>query len=388
MSAGAVMLTAVEPPGDALGAALLDELRRTLPDATFFGCGGSAMAAKGFDSLFPTDVFSVMGFTDVARALPAGLKRARQLAEEAARQKAAAAILIDGWAFSRIVAMRLRELSPETMVYKYAAPQIWASRPQRIDFVKEYFDGVLTLLPFEPDYFRPAGVPATFVGNPTFQQAWRHRGDGDAFRKRHTFGDKKLLAVLPGSRKSEVSHLASVFLSTVDLLRDVVPDLQVITPMAPSVREQVISAMDRQAAYVTFVETSEKYDAFAAADAALAASGTVSTELAIHGTPMVVGYRADALTAFWARRVVTTKYASIINVMADKFLIPEFIQEDCTAENMARALTLLLTDETAAKRQRLGFENALNDLALDGTPAARLAAEQISSWISTMAIRR
>ena len=155
--------------------------------------------------------------------LPEGFKRAKELAEEAAKRNAKAAVLIDGWAFSRVAAKRLRKLSPQTKIYKYAAPQIWASRPQRVDFVKEYFDGVLTLLPFEPPYFERASVPAAFVGNPTFQRAWRERGQGDAFRARYGLTDKTLLAVLPGSRKSEVKHLTPVFAETVEKLAAEMP---------------------------------------------------------------------------------------------------------------------------------------------------------------------
>ena len=152
MSQRSIMLAAVEPSGDALGAALYGELNLKIPDAELFGCGGALMAEQGFSSLFSTDSFAVMGFTDVAKALPEGFRRARQLAQEVARRNADAAILIDGWAFSRVTAKRIRALSPATKIFKFAAPQVWASRPQRVDFVKKYFDGVLTLLPFEPPF--------------------------------------------------------------------------------------------------------------------------------------------------------------------------------------------------------------------------------------------
>jgi len=382
VSAPSILLAAVEPSGDALGAALYRELDAKLGEAEFFGCGGDQMAAVGFDSLFPTDAFAVMGFTDVARALPEGFRRAKELAEEAAKRKAVAAVLIDGWAFSRIAAKRLRKLSPETKIYKFAAPQVWASRPQRVDFVKDYFDGVLTLLPFEPPYFERVGVPAAFVGNPTFQKAWRERGDGAAFRVRHDLGDKTLLAVLPGSRKSEVAHLTPVFSEVIEYLTKQFPDLHVIAPVADAVAGHVRQIMAGWAAPVIVVDTSEKYDALAAADAALAASGTVSTELAINGTPMAVAYRADAITAFWARRVVTTKYASILNVMADEFVIPEFIQEDCTADKLTKVMRTLLTDEQGRERQKQHFQELLPQLRLEGEPAAGIAADRIIAWMT------
>lgn len=381
MSAAAVMLAAVEPSGDALGAALFEALHRKLPDTEFFGCGGSAMKRAGFKSLFPTDAFAVMGFTDVVKALPEGFRRAKELAQEAARRKARAAILIDGWAFSRILAKRLKALSPETKIYKYAAPQVWASRPQRVEFVKDYFDGVLTLLPFEPAYFEEVGVSAAYVGNPTFQKAWRSRGDGDAFRAKYELGDAPLLCVLPGSRRSELKYLLPPFKETVIRLRQEIPALRVATPLAEAVATEARAVMsDWPGPPILFIRADEKYAAFAAATAALAASGTVSTELAINGAPMVVGYKVDPLTAFWARRVKTTPYGSILNVMANRFLIPEFFQEECTADNLTPPLLKLFIDDAARRAQLNGFEALLPQLT-SSEDSAGAAADQIIAWL-------
>ncbi|MEL6213054.1 MAG: lipid-A-disaccharide synthase, partial [Pseudomonadota bacterium] len=311
-----ILLAAVEPSADALGASLVAALRDRAPDIKVFGCGGALMGAAGFESAFDTGELAVMGFTDVVRALPVGFQRARELAALARAQAADAAVLIDGWAFSRITAKRLRALSPQTKVFKYAAPQVWASRPQRVDFVKHYFDGVLTLLPFEPPWFDRVGVQAAFVGNPTFEKAYGARGDGAAFRARHNIDASPALLVAPGSRRSEITHIAPVFVETANLLSKQVPALKIIVAPAPAVAEETRAALATIKAPVFFAEPAEKYDAFAAADVALAASGTVTTELAINKTPTVVAYRADVLTAFWARRVVTSPFASIVNVAA------------------------------------------------------------------------
>ena len=382
MTAPVFLLAAVEPSGDALGAALFQSLNERCPDAAFIGCGGERMIEAGFRSSFPIDAFAVMGFTDVANALPEGFRRAKQLALEAATAKADVAILIDGWAFSRVAAKRLRSLAPETKILKYAAPQIWASRPQRIDFVKKYFDGVLTLLPFEPPFFERAGIPAAFVGNPTFQRAWQMRGDGDAFRQRHGLADKKLLCVLPGSRKAEVKFLLPDFIEAVTMLAQTAPELHVLAPLAPSIEQAARDAMATWPTPITFVPASEKYDAFAACDAALAASGTVSSELAINGAPMVIAYKADAITAFWARRVVTTRFATVLNVMADAEVIPEFIQEDCTAQSLHDAVLRLLNDvDGAATVQRRRVKGLLPQLQLEEGNAAASAADTVLEWM-------
>ncbi len=380
MKARKILLCAVEPSGDALGAALYRYLNQKIPHVSFFGCGGALMAREGFVSLFSTDPFAVMGFSDVARALPEGLKRARELALRAAAEKADAAVLIDGWAFSRLVAKRLKKYSPNTKIYKYAAPQIWASRPQRVDFVKDHFDGVLTLLPFEPPYFEKAGVRAAFVGNPTFQKAWTHRGDGVAFRERFGLKGKNLVLLAPGSRKGEVRRLIKPFEATLNLLAEKISNLHLLIPLAPAVEAYLREQLADWSLPVTYISQADKYDAFAAADVALAASGTVSTELAINGAPTVIAYRVDPLTAIWARRVITTKYISIVNVAANRFVMPEFLQQDCKPENLAQALFRLLSKEEARAAQRQGFDEFLDALKIDGAPAAKSAGDQMIEW--------
>ncbi len=378
------MLAAVEPSGDALGAALLSSLKNMAPpDTEYFGCGGPLMESEGFRSLFPIESLSVMGFTDVARALPLGFRCADKLSKISSQKNTDAAIFIDGWAFSRIGAKRLRERSARTAIYKFAAPQVWASRPQRVQFVRQYFNGVLTLLPFEPPYFEEVGVRTKFVGNPTFQSAWSSRGDGEGFRRKHGLQNAPVLAVLLGSRKSELLRLEPVFRETVKIVIERKPDLRVIIPLAPNISHAASQIRSEWADRVIIIEPDEKYDAFAAADAALAASGTVTTELAINNTPMIIAYKVDPLTAFWARMVVTTKFASILNVAAGRAIIPEFIQEKCKPADMANALNILLENEDARKDQLESFAPLLASLNLSGPPAAKLAAQTLLEWIAT-----
>jgi lipid-A-disaccharide synthase len=355
-------------------------LKVLAPDAVFCGCGGAQMAREGLQSLFPIDAFSVMGATDVARVAPLAMKRAMELAQLAASQAIDVAVFIDGWAFSRLATTRLRKLSPSTTSIKFVAPQIWASRPGRVKFVKKFFDGVLTLLPFEPALFEREGIHAEFVGNPNFQAAWRARGDGDAFRARHHLGAAPVLAVLLGSRKREVTRLAPPFRDAVDLLAREIPGLRVVSPLADSVAPLAKRKMAGWPCEPLFVGAEEKYDAMAAANVALTASGTASTELAINRTPMAVAYKVDPLTSFWAKRVKTTPYASIINVAADRFVIPEFIQENCVGGYIATALEALFNDPSTYVEQAEAFDVILKELGVDGPSAATLAAQRVIDW--------
>ncbi|MCI5048658.1 MAG: lipid-A-disaccharide synthase [Aquisalinus sp.] len=373
-----VLLAAVEPSGDALGASLYRVLKERLPDNTnFIGCGGIAMEAAGFSSAFSTDAFSVIGLTGFLKAIPEGMKRAREIGELAASNHADIGVYIDGWAFSWRAARYTKLYSPNTLTVKYATPQVWASRPKRVERVREHFDSVLTLLPFEPAWFEAAGVRAEFVGNPNFQSVYEQNMDGVNFIQQHGLQDKKILIVLPGSRKSEVSQLAPVLNETISKLVTKHPDLAVIIPPAPSVRYFVKELFAPSKDQITYIEPEERFSAFKAATAAIAASGTVTTELAIAGTPMIVAYKTDALTALWAKSVVTTDYVTILNNAAGREVIPEYLQEDCTTEMVLPAIEALLSDEVERTRQKAAFGKLLEELEIDQAPAAEKAADAV-----------
>lgn len=383
-----IMIAAVEPSADAIGAALLSELRALAPEgASFVGCGGPLLKAAGLASLFPVDPLSVMGLVDVLRAMPEGLRRAEELTAAVEAEGIEAAIFVDGWAFSRICAQKMRKRSPRTRLFKVVAPQIWASRPGRIGFVKAHFDGVLCLLPFEPPLFEKAGVPAVFIGNPNFQAAWRARGDGEDFRRRHQLGDKTLLAVLPGSRRGEIDKHLKPFEGAVRLLAARLPNLRIVTVLPEPVERLARARMKDWPGAPIFATNAEKADAFAAADAALAKSGTVTTELAINGTPMVVAYRVDPVTALWARMVVKTKFATILNIVAGREAVPEHIQEKCRPERLAADLLALLTDREMRLEQTELFPPLLKRLGVDAEPAERLGARVLARWLGWAAAK-
>lgn len=375
MTAKRILLAAVEPSADALGASLIRSLRERLPEAALTGCGGPLMAAEGFESRFDIDAFSVMGFTDVARVLPEAWRRSREIAAICEKEAIDVAVFVDGWSFSRLAAKRIRKRAPGTKIVKFGAPQVWASRPQRTEFVRDHFDLVLTLLPFEPPFFEEHGTKAVFVGNPNFEAVAHTPRSGPAFRARHDLGAAPLLAVLPGSRKGEVTRLLLPFGETVRRVAKEVPGLKVVIPVAPAVRDLVKAGVETWSKNALIVDADQRYDAFEAADVALAASGTVSTELALCGTPMVIGYRVDPLTAYWARKVLVTEFVSILNVYAGEAIIPERLQDDCTPEQLTADIARLFRDENARNHQLSAFRRLLPGLIGREDAAEKAAAE-------------
>lgn len=375
-----IMIVAVEPSADLIGADLIKEIRRqTTPSSVIIGVGGNAMAAAGLSSIFPISPFSVMGFTDAVKAFPLALRRAKELALRAAHEGVDIAVFIDAWAFSRLCAVRFKKNAPGVKLIKFVAPQVWASRPERSEFVKEHFDGVLTLFPFETALFERLGIKTTFVGNPNFQSAWHNRGNGERFKQRHKLDAAKSLVVLLGSRRSEIKSHAAIFGETISRLHEKIGPLNVFSPIVSSQKDLIMTETEKWPVMPLLIASDEKYDALAAADAALAVSGTISTEIAINETPMVVTYRADPLTAFVARRQMTAKFASIINIAADKEIIPEFIQEKCTPANLTPAVRDLLQTDAGA-RQVDQFRNVLALLDVNGESASQKAAKTILNW--------
>ncbi len=378
-----LMLCAVEPSGDSLGAALMHALYDIAPGIEIFGCGGPLMAAAGMKSLFPIDRFSVIGPVDAIKAFPAALDSANTLAKAAEEKSAEAVVLIDGWSFSRIAAKRIKQRAPGAKLIKYVAPQVWASRPHRTKTVAALFDGVLTLFDFEPILFEKEGVRSKFVGHSAFQATAQESSDGAAFRQRHNLGDGPLLVVLPGSRHGEVRRLLAPFRRTVEIVHKAMPELQTFIVAAPAVEAEVRKAVGWAGS--TIIGADERYQAYSAATAGLVASGTATTELAICATPMVVGYRVDWASALWVRRVATIRHASMINITADAEIIPEFLQEDCKPEAMAAALIPLLTASPARCAQLEAFPEQLQKFGVGGPPAAALAAETILEWTTKSA---
>ena len=356
-----IYLIAGEASGDVIGARLMHAITARRPDAAFAGIGGEAMAAQGLESLFPMRDLALMGLLEVIPRLRQLKARLAQTTADIAARRPAVVVTINSPGFTLRVLRAVAALGIPRV--HYVAPQVWAWREGRVRHYPGLWDRLLCLLPFEPAFFARHNLPATFVGHPVLESG-AGTGDAGRFRARHGIAaDRRVVTVMPGSRRTEVSRLLPVLGATLQRVAAAVPNLQPVVPIAAPVAEAVrqgTSAWPVRPILVT--ETEEKHDAFAASAAALTKSGTSTLELALAGVPMLVGYRVNPLTAFIARRLATVRYASLLNLLAGREIVPEMIQQACTPDRLAAALTQLLTDPSAANAQRAACRVELEKL--------------------------
>ena len=375
-----LLLTAGEASGDRLGAGLIRALRRRLPDQTLelMGVGGRLMAAEGLESLFDMSELSVLGLFEGVRAYPRIVRRADDLAALARRSQPDLAVLIDSWGFSLRVARRLSRLTPPVFVVKYVGPQVWASRPGRARTLAGAVDHLLSTQSMDAPYYAGLGLPVTFVGNPALTMDLSGV-DGARSRARLGLGpDQPLLLVLPGSRAAEVARLSEPFGAAAAQLAADIPGLSVAVVVAPTVADQVKAEVARWTVPVHLIETdADKLDIMAGCTAALAASGTVSTELALCGAPMVIGYRIGAVSYTLLKPLMRTRFVTLFNIAADREIAAERLQAQCTPEELAAALRPLLTDPQVRGRQIAAQTEALGLMGLGQADPSDRAAEAL-----------
>ena len=372
-----IFLVAGEPSGDMLGGRLMAALKtRAGGRIRFAGVGGARMIAEGLNSLFPMGELSVMGYLEVVPKIPHLLARIRETASAARARRPAALVTIDSPDFSFRVARRLADEGIPRI--HYVAPQVWAHRPGRAATIARFLDHLLALLPFEPPYFEAVGLPCSFVGHAVVEEG-ADGGDGRGFRARHGIApDAPLVCVLPGSRHGEVARLLPVMEATLARLAGRFRGLRAVVPTAEAVASAVTEHARRWPVETYVVAgPQEKYDAFAAADVALAASGTVALELAIAGVPMVITYIWNPLTAWAARRMIRVPYACLVNLLLDRPVVPELLQENCRPDMLAEAVAALLSDGAARAAQTADARRAVEELGLGGPPPSQRAAEVI-----------
>lgn len=379
-----LMLVCGEPSGDLLGGQLMAGLKTILGDnVTFSGVGGAAMTAQGLTTLYPLDATAVMGLREVVPKIPAILRRVREACDFAIATRPDAVVLIDSPDFTHRIAQQLKRRDPSIKTINYVAPQVWASRAYRARKMAHYFDMVLALLPFEAPFFEKYGLHSVFVGHPVIERATKITG-GAEFRAKHGIApDAPLLAVLPGSRTSEIRFILPEFREAVARTAKRVPGLITVLPTVPHVAERVRAATADWATPLHIVESeADKFAAFDAADAALAASGTVTTELALARKPMVVGYKVGWLTYLLALPLMNVRYITLINVLLDREAVPEFLQTRCTPELLSDAVTKLLTDKGAASHERDALDDATALLGRGGEAPSLRAARAIVSFLN------
>ena len=376
-----VFVIAGEPSGDALGAAVMDGLQSLRPDVRFDGVGGPLMQARGLDSRFPMDELSVMGLAEVLPRYRALKRRIAECAEAVIETRPDVLLTIDSPDFCLRVA-KLVKARVDVPVVHYVAPSVWAWRPKRADRMARHVDHVLALLPFEPPFMERAGMTCDFVGHPVVSQPLADRDAARAFRDQT--GGAPLVLCLPGSRRSEVTRLAPLFGAALGLLRERRPGLKVVVPCAAPVVDLVRAETAGWPVTPQLIvpdedpEGATKRAAFRAADVALAASGTVSLELAAAGTPMVIAYDMAWLSRIILQRMVRVDTVTLVNLVSDTRAVPEFIGADCTAERIATGLDATLGSPDA---QRAAMDLTMDRLGRGGEPPGLRAARSILTFL-------
>jgi lipid-A-disaccharide synthase len=374
-----IFLIAGEPSGDALGAKLIRALKEARPgQVRFAGVGGERMAAEGLQSIFPLQDIAVMGLTEVLPQLPRILRRLRQTVAAIRNQRPAVLVTIDAPSFCLRIARRVRPLG--IPVVHYVAPQLWAWRPERVKKLIGLIDRLMLLLPFEKTFFEQAGVPSVHVGHPVLEELDAPRAAD--FRARHAIPQgAPLLVVLPGSRQGLVGRMLPVYGAALDRLRARHRGLRVVVPVVAGTAEAVAKAVRSWAvAPILLRDPAEKRAALAAADAALTTSGTATLELAVFELPMVVTYKVSALSAWLARRLIRVPHVAMPNLIADRLIVPELLQEACTPERIAAAVEDLLDDPAARAAQKAALAEVCDKLGRGGPrPSARAASVVLSA---------
>lgn len=374
-----IYIAAAEASGDMLGAELIDALRAIDPAIQIAGMGGAEMARRGVNSTFDISELSVFGLLDGVRIVNLVHERAQQAAEAAAAFGADAAVLIDSWGFMLRLAWKLEARAPGIKRIKFVGPQVFAARRGRAKVLARHVDHLLAIHPFDADYFEPHGLKTTFVGNPALARDLS--GDAAAFRQRQGIGaDEEMLLMLLGSRRGELERLFPHFAAAAGRLREARPQTRLVTALAPSIADQAREMIAGEPAFsnLVVVDAPERLDAFHAADAALACSGTVTLELARLGVPTIAAYRLGWITWAIARFILMkAKYISLVNIAADEMLIPEFVQMDCTGDRLAEAAYAMLEDARGREALSERLREVTEVMAGEGGDPATVAARAV-----------
>jgi lipid-A-disaccharide synthase len=375
-----LFIVAAEESGDALGAALVQALKARYGGAlTFNGIGGRAMAAAGIESLFAIDELSIIGVAAIPRRLPMIFRRIRQTAAAIVAAPPDALIIIDSPDFTHRVARRVRQAAPDIPILDYVSPTVWAWRRGRARAMRTYVDQVLAILPFEPAlYEKLNGPPCRYVGHPLIERIGELRPNAEETARRRA--DPPVVLVLPGSRASEIRHLLGIFGTAIAQVAARTGPMELVLPTVPHLVPQLKAAVAGWPVPPRLVvDPAEKWAAFRRARAALAASGTVTLELALSGVPTVTAYRLSAVEALIAWLMGLGGLSSVIlaNLVLGENVFPEFLQADCTPERLAGALLPLLADTPQRQRQIEAFGRLDAIMAVGGTAPSTQAATTV-----------
>lgn len=359
-----VALIVGEESGDQLGAGLIDAIRRKHPDADFVGIAGERMQARGMRSIFPLADVAVMGLGSIVAHLPKVVRRVYQAVDAVLAAGPDVLVIVDSPDLTHAVAKRVARRRPELPIIDYVSPTIWAWRAYRAKRMRAYVDHVLALLPFEPEaYRRLGGPPCTYIGHPLIERLDELR---PSHGERRPLGEKPVLLILPGSRRTEISRLMQPFGEAVAKIKEARPDVELLLPAVRHLGEEIavqVARWPRQPRLI-FGEA-EKFAAFRRAHAALAASGTVTLELALSGVPMVVAYRVDPI-ARYLKRFLTVPSIVLANLVLGENAVPEFLDSDGPPHVLAEETLALLSDTEKRRVQITALQRVDAAMALPG----------------------
>lgn len=347
-------IIAGELSGDRLGASLIDGLSQvTNNDVSFFGVGGPLMEASGLDSLFEMSDLSLMGVVEIIPNIPMLINRINMTVNSIIAKKPDVLITIDSPDFCMRVAKKVRKILPNLKIIHYVAPSVWAWRPERAARMSKYVNHVLALLPFEPPFMEAEGMTCDFVGHPVALSPKISTQAKANFKKRYNLQNGPIITVLPGSRVSEINRMCPIFNEVVSNIKKMHPNSEFILPVASSVEENVIHAVNgwtvkpllllNKGKALKEIEH-DKFIAYSLSSAALATSGTVALELASKECPMVIAYKANWITTRMVKKLAKIDTANLINIITDTKVIPEHLFENCTVDNITESLSSLLNN--------------------------------------------
>ena len=347
-----IAIIAGEVSGDILGAGLIHALKARYPHAKFIGIGGERMIAEGFETLFDMEELSVMGLVEVLKHLPRLLKIRRSIIEQLSALKPDVFIGIDAPDFNLDVELKLKQQGIKTI--HYVSPSVWAWRQKRVYKIAAATNLVLAFLPFEKAFYDRFNVPCRFIGHTMADAIPLKPNREEACQLLNLDLTQRYVAILVGSRGSEVEFLSEPFLQTAQLLHQRYPDVKFLVPLINQKRRQQFEQIKQRVApeLEMILLDGNARAAMITAEATLLASGTAALEAMLCKSPMVVGYRMKPFTYFLAKRLVKTKYVSLPNLLADEMLVPELIQEDCNPTNLAEKLSQYLSEDKSAVQNR------------------------------------
>jgi len=379
--------TASEPSGDLLGREVIDALRLRMPTIDIVGVGGAQMAEAGVVSPIDTSPLSIVGLLEGLMAYGTVLKLVEATTDHIIEANPDAAILIDSWGFTIRVGQRLRARAPHIRLIKLVGPQVWATRPGRAKKIAASFDQVICLHHMEVPFYDGTGIDTAVIGNPALSRDIK--GDGARFRQQMGLAmDQPALLILPGSRNSEVRNVAPALIETALQVKAQRPDVQLVAAPAAAIAPAFADILPSDAPIAVSSAPEQRYDAMAAADFALACSGTVTSELAMQGTPMLVAYKLGWITWSIAKAFLyKPKHITLLNIaMGDTDVVPEFVQGDMQPDAMAKLVLDRFSDPTALAAQTAAQNEALKAMGQVGAPAAQRAADAILAGMPGYAI--